>query len=80
MCQLTIGGKILIVKTLAISNVAHLALMKDVPSSIIVQLDKIQKQIIWKNRNPKLKHTTLCNKYEKGGLKNIDIFSKITSL
>ena len=31
-------------------------------------------------RSPKLKHTTLCNKYEQGGLKNVDIFSKITSL
>ena len=37
-------------------------------------------QYIWKNRNPKLKHTTLCNEYEQGGLKNLDIFSKITSL
>ena len=36
-------------------------------------------QYIWKNRNPKLKHTTLCNEYERG-LKNLDIFSKITSL
>ena len=26
-----------------------------------------------------MKHTTLYNKYEQGGLKNVDIFSKITS-
>ena len=26
-----------------------------------------------------MKHTTLCNEYEQGGLKNVDIFSKITS-
>ena len=30
--------------------------------------------------NPKLKHTTLCNKYDLGGLKNVDIFYKITIL
>ena len=33
-----------------------------------------------KSGNAKLKHTTLCNEYEKGGLKSVDIFSKITSL
>ena len=54
--------------------------MKDVPSSAIAQLEKIQKQFIWKNGNPKLKYTTLYNKYEQGGLKNVDIFFKITSL
>ena len=27
-----------------------------------------------------MKHTTLCNEYEQGGLKNVDIFSKITSI
>ena len=37
-------------KILAISKVAHLALVKDVPSSTIAQLKK--------NGNPKLKHTT----------------------
>ena len=80
MRQLTIEGKILIFKTLAISKIVHLTLMRDVPSSPIAQLEKIQKQFIWKNGNPKLKHTTLCNEYEQGGLKNVDIFSKITSI
>ena len=54
--------------------------MKDVQSSTIAQLEKTQKQFIWKNRNPKLKHTTLCKEYEQGGLKNVHIFFKITSL
>ena len=78
--QLKIEGKILISKALAISRVIHLALVKDVPSSKIVQLGKIQKQFIMKNGNPKLKHTTLFNEYEKGELKDVDIFYKITSL
>ena len=74
MQQLTIEGKILIFKILAISKVAHLDLVEDVPSSRIAQLDKIQRQFLWKKGNPKLKHNTFCNKYEKGGLKNMDIF------
>ena len=64
MRQLTIEGKIVIFKTLGISEIVHLALVKDVPSSTIVQLEKIQKKFIWKNRNPKLKHTALCNECE----------------
>ena len=48
--------------------------------AIFAQLEKIQKQFIWKKGNPKLKHTTLCNEHEQGGLKNVDIFFKITSL
>ena len=31
-------------------------------------------------KNPKIKNSTLCNDYECGGLKNIDIFSKVVSL
>ena len=80
MRPLTIEGRILIFKTLAISKVAHLPLVKDVPSSTIAQLEKVQKKFIWKNGNLNLKHTILCNEYEQGGLKNVDIFSKITSL
>ena len=68
MLQQTIKGKILSFKTLALSIVVHLGLVKDAPSSTIAQLEKVQKQFIWKNGNLKLKHTTLCNKYEQGGL------------
>ena len=79
MWHLTIEGKTLIFKTLAVSKVIHIGLVKGVSSSTIAQLEKIQKQFIWKKGNPKLKHTTLYNKYEQGGLKNVHIFSKITS-
>ena len=65
---------------LVISKLALLALVKNVPSSTIGKWNEMKKQFIWKNKNPKSKHTTLCNNYEKEGLKNVDIFSKITSL
>ena len=53
MRKLTIEGKILIFKTLAISKIVHPALVKDLPSSTIAILEKIPKQFIWKNGNPK---------------------------
>ena len=37
-------------------------------------------EFIWKGKNPKIKNSTLCNDYEYGGLKNVDIFSKVVSL
>ena len=52
MRQLTIESKILIFKTLAMSKIVHLALVKDIPSSTIAELEKILKQLIWKNGNP----------------------------
>ena len=43
MWHLTIEGKTLIFKTLAVSKVIHIALVKGVSSSTIAQLEKIQK-------------------------------------
>ena len=33
-----------------------------------------------KGKNPKIKHSTLSNEYENGGLENIDVFSKVVNL
>ena len=80
MRDLSIAGKITVCKTLAISKIVHLALVKTIPNSIIQELSKIQKEFIWKTRNPKIKHDTLCKNYENGGLKNVDIMYKVVSL
>ena len=47
---------------------------------IINELNIIQKELIWNGSNPKIKHSTLCNKYENGGLQNVDVLSKVISL
>ena len=80
MRNLTLEGKVTVFKALAISKIVHLALITNIPTSTMKELNKIQKEFIWKNKNPKIKHTTLCNNYDNGGLKNIDISSKIISL
>ena len=43
-------------------------------------LEKIQKAFLWNNSTPKIKHETLCNDYNAGGLKNADIPNKIIAL
>ena len=50
MRQLTIEGKILGFKTLAISKVVHLALVKDLPSSIFAHLEKNTRAIYFEKR------------------------------
>ena len=55
MGNLFIAGKITVFKTVAISKIVHLALVKVIPISNILDLDKIKKHFIWKNGNPKIK-------------------------
>ena len=51
-----------------------------VPKRILNELEKIQKTFLWENSTPKIKRKTLCNDYEAGGLKNVDIPNKIIAL
>ena len=78
--NLTIEGRTIVFKSLAISKLIHLALFTEMPTTTINLLTKIQMEFIWKGKNPKIKNSTLCNDYEYGGLKNVDIFSKVVSL
>ena len=45
MRDLSIAGKITVFKTLAISKIVHLALVKTIPNSIIQELGKIKKNL-----------------------------------
>ena len=78
--NLTIKGRIVVFKSLAISKLIHLALVTEIPATTINLLTKIQMEFIWKGKNPKIKNSTLCNDYEYGGLINVDVFSKVVSL
>ena len=49
MQNLSIAGKIIVFKTLAISKIVRPALVNIIPNSIILELDKIKKSFIWKN-------------------------------
>ena len=67
-------------KTLAILKIVHLALVKVIPNSVTLELDKIKKHFIWKNGNPKIKQDTLCKDYDNSALKKVDIMFKIIHL
>ena len=77
MCRLTLEGKIIVFKTLAILKIVFLSFISKVPTEIISELERIQKTFLWPSK-PKIKNETLCSDFKLGGLKNVNI--KIISL
>ena len=78
--NLTLEGRIVVFKSLAISKIVFQALIALVPTHVIKALDTIQTFFLWNNSNPKVKHKTLCKRYENGGLKNVGIRNKVNSI
>ena len=63
-----------------ISKIVYLTLIVTVPNSTLNKIQKIQKAFLWYSTKPKINHEILCNTYEEGSLKNVDIKAKIISL
>ena len=59
--NLTIEGRIIAFKSLAISKLIHLAFVTKIPTSTINLLTKMLMEFIWKGENPKIKNSVLCN-------------------
>ena len=78
--KLSVEGKILVLKSLALSKIVYLSLLISVPNNIAEELIKIQKNVLWNFTAPKIKHSTTCMDYQNGGLKNVVVFFKIISL
>ena len=76
--NLTLEGRIVVFKSLAISKIVFQALIAPVPTQLIKALGTIQTSFLC--NNPKIKHKTLCKRFENGGLKNVDMQNKTNSL
>lgn len=73
--NLTLIGKILIVKTLIIPQFTYIASVTHFNQEYIKMLEKEIYKFIWNNKPDKVKRTTMIASYEKGGLNMIDINS-----
>ena len=80
MRNLSIEGKIVVFKTLAISKLVYLALLTVIPNHITEEVAKIQKSFIWHDSSFKIKHETLRMEFKAGGQKSVDIRFKFVSL
>ena len=61
--NVTIEGKIIIFKTLALSKVTFLAEVLVIPNQIIDVLQQIQKDFSWNSSSPKEKHEAICKEF-----------------
>ena len=78
--DLTLEERVVVFKSLTISKIVFQALIATVPSHIIKALETIQTSFLWNNTNLKIKHKIICKNFRAGGLKNVYIRNKLTSL
>ena len=77
---LTLGGKIQVFKSLIASKLVYIATMTTVPKHVLDSMQALHRDFIWNSKKPKIKHSTLIGNYSDGGLKDIDLTSKLESL
>ncbi len=78
--NLTMLGKILIVKSVGLSQLVYNASVLCVPDYIRKQVKTLVYQFIWNRKSEKIKRTTLIGDYSEGGLRAPDIDSMFSSL
>ncbi len=77
--NLTIFGKILIIKSLLASKLVHTMSIICCPNEILTDFEKLLYKFIW-NAKDRIKRRTLIGDKIHGGLKMLDIFSKDSAL
>ena len=79
--NLTIFGKVTVLKTLVISQIINLCSIVYVPESIIDEIDSMCFEVLWgKGKKPKVKMSVVIDSIERGGIKMIHFKSMVTSL
>ena len=78
----TLFGRVLITKTLGISQIIYSASSIEVPDTIAATLKKKLFNFIWKNKKDKIKRTVLYQDVDKVGLRmtDVDIMFKVLGL
>ncbi len=77
--DLTLTGRVLIVKSLALSKFQYLASLIKIPQNVIMQVNSIIYEFIWNGKTDKVKRKLFEQDYSKGGYKMINLNDIITS-
>ena len=77
--NLTIIGRVLIIKTLLISQIVHLIMFCSVPKYVVSKLEKIIYQFLWNSKVDKVKRNVITKGYDDGGIRMINIQNLIFS-
>ena len=78
--ELTLAGKILIFKSLALSNAVYVCTMTSPLRQFLDQLNLLKRNFIRAGKSAKIKHSTLIGSYAEGRYKDVDTESKFKSL
>ena len=72
--DLTIYGKVLILKTFALSQLLYVASVFHVPDNIMKEVEALAYNFLWNGRQHKVKQRVVTQDYEHGGCKMIDLY------
>ena len=78
--SLTLSGRIVLFKALALSKIVYVASLVVVPERILNKLESIHKNFISKGKKPKIKDSSIIADYTDRGQKDVDISVKIKAL
>ena len=78
--NLTLLGKIAILKSLVVSQIVYLLSSLPSPPGVIKEINCLLYDFLWDSKGDKIKRTEMINEYNKGGLKMIDLQSFNISL
>ena len=74
-------GKICVLKSLAASKLTHLLTnLPDPPAVFLKALDKMFYEFLWDGKAHKVKKSIMCQNFEQGGLKMINIYTFLSTL
>ncbi len=81
--NLTVYGRVTIIKSLALSKLVHLfTALPDPPENMLKELQRLCFEFIWSKKRDKIKRTTMFHEYSMGGFNvpNIELFCKSLKL
>ena len=78
--DLTLFGKVMIIKALGVSSLIYSTSNINVPKDIIRNVKGRLFRFIWKNKRDKIRRERLHQDYDKGGLRMTDIETMIKAL
>ena len=78
--DMTIFGRACIINTIGLTQFFYLASLIEFPVEKIKVIEQLVSKFIWRGRKPKVKKRTLINDVSEGGIKLIDLNSKIKAL
>ncbi len=77
--KLTLQGKILVLKTIALPKIIYPISMLSIPDNLVTNINKLFFNFLW-GRKDKIKRLTIIDSVENGGLNMIDIESHVAAI